>query len=106
MQVQQQKVEASKDKLVGTWVATRTDEGTLPLGSTIEFLPDGKAKTTRKADGKELALEGTFALAGNRVTLTRKIGNDDLQTALTIKKVTANELVLEREGKTVEFKRK
>lgn len=102
----EEKAEVSKDKLIGTWVAVKAEEGTLPVGSTVEFLSDGKAKTIRKSDGKELVLEGTYTLSGDKVTLTRKLGNDELQTALTIKKMTATELVLEREGKTVEFKRK
>ncbi len=100
------KAEENQDKLLGTWVTVKGDAGSLPVGSRIEFLPGGKSRTIRKADGKELALEGTYSVAGNKVTLSRKVGNDELQTALTIKKVTAEELVLEREGKTFELKRK
>jgi hypothetical protein len=45
-------------------------------------------------------------VVADKLTLTRKVGNDELQSALTIKKATPTELVLERRGKTIELRRK
>ncbi len=92
--------------LVGIWQSVKSNLNSLPVGATIQFAKDGKVKTTRKAAGKDETLEGTFTVAGDKITLTRKVGNDQLASTLTIKKATATELTLERDGKSAELKRK
>ena len=96
------------DKIVGAWEVTKASEGTVPVGGTMEFTKDGKAKVTAKKDGTEITHEATYTIAGDKLTLTHKKGDEERKLALTIKKLTATELMLadEKDGKTVEFKRK
>ena len=103
---EKKKAEDSKAMLVGTWETVRGDLPSLPAGSSLEFTKDGAAKSIRKAQGQLETLEGAYTVAGDKLTLTRKIGTDDLTSTLTIKKLTATELTLERDGKTADLKRK
>ena len=103
---EEKKAEDSQGMLVGIWETVRGDLPSLPAGSVLEFGKDGVAKATRKAQGQLETLEGTYKVAGDKLTLSRKIGTDELVSALTIKKLTATELTLEREGKTADLKRK
>src|SRR5262245_3195877 len=38
--------------LVGTWEVAKADQGTVPVGSTVEFTKDGKMKVTHKQGDK------------------------------------------------------
>ena len=101
------KANANKDKLVGVWEVVKAEQGALPVGSTVEFGKDGKAKVTAVREGKESSVEGTFAVEGSKLTVTLKHGEKDVKHAITIKKLTDAEFVSENDkGKTAEFKRK
>ena len=102
-----EKADATKDKLVGSWEVVKADEGALPIGSVVEFGKDGKAKVTAKRGDKESTIEGSYALDGEKLSVTLKHDDKESKHALTIKKLTATEFVSENEkGKTAEFKRK
>jgi uncharacterized protein (TIGR03066 family) len=101
------KADISKEKLVGVWEVVKADQGALPVGSTVDFGKDGKAKVTAVREGKESTVEGTFALDGTKLTVTLKHGEKEVAHAITIKKLTDTEFVTENEkGKTAEMKRK
>jgi uncharacterized protein (TIGR03066 family) len=100
------KADAGK-KLVGVWEVVKAEQGALPVGSTVDFAKDGKAKVTAVRDGKESTAEGTYAVDGTKLTVTLKHGEKEVKHAITIKKLTDTEFVTENEkGKTAEFKRK
>ena len=93
--------------LVGAWEVTKADEGALPVGSVIEFGKDGKVSVTAKRGDKESTSEGTYTVAGDKLTVTLKHEGKDIKHAITIKKLSDTVYVTENEkGKTAEFKRK
>ena len=93
--------------LIGAWEVTKADEGALPVGSVIEFAKDGKVKVTAKRGDKESTAEGTYTVAGDKLTVTLKHDDKEDKHAITIKKLTETEYVTENEkGKTATFKRK
>ena len=104
---EEQKADANKDKLVGTWEVVKAEQGALPVGSLVDFGKDGKAKVTAVREGKESTAEGSYTVEGNKLTVTLKHGEKEVKHAITIKKLTDTEFVSENErGKTAEFKRK
>lgn len=91
--------------IVGKWEATKADEGTLPVGSMVEFTKDGKLKVSVK--DSDMTLEGTYKIEGNKFHMTMKVGDDEHKQTINIKKITENELsTSDNEGKVVELKRK
>ena len=100
-------IEQHAEKLVGVWEVVKAEQGALPVGSTIDFGKDGKAKVTAVREGKESTAEGTYVVDGTKLTVTLKHGEKEVKHAITIKKLTDTEFVSENEkGKTAEFKRK
>src|SRR5439155_4753040 len=73
------KANANKDKLVGVWEVVKAEQGALPVGSTVEFGKDGKAKVTAVREGKESSVEGTFAVEGSKLNVTLKHGEKDVK---------------------------
>jgi uncharacterized protein (TIGR03066 family) len=93
--------------IVGKWEATKTDEGTLPKGAIVEFTKDGKIKITVKEGDKEMTLEGTYKLSGNKFDLVLKMGDMEHTETITIKKITETEAnTVDKDGKTVDLTRK
>lgn len=87
-------------KLVGKWSPKE-----LPNGVTVvfEFTKDGKLRVNAEAMGKKESYEGTYKLAGNKLTVT--IGKDKEKTA-TIVKLTDEALEVKNEtDRTTVFKR-
>jgi uncharacterized protein (TIGR03066 family) len=92
-------------KLIGQWEVVKASKGGPQAGSLIEFGKGNLLKVVRKGeDGKEETSEGTFKVEGDKLLLTRK--GQDGKLELTIKKLTATELILERDDRATEFKRK
>jgi uncharacterized protein (TIGR03066 family) len=92
-------------KLIGQWEVVKAGKGGPQAGSTLEFSKGNLLKVVRKGeDGKEETSEGTYTVEGDKLLLTRKGQEGKLE--LTIKKLTPTELILEREDRTTEFKRK
>ncbi len=93
--------------LMGAWEATKAVEGTLQVGSVVEFGKDGKLKVIGKNDGKEVTHEGTYKVDGDKFTIMMKAGDNDVKMVITIKKISDKELITaNEEGKVVEFKKK
>src|SRR4051794_996364 len=85
-------------RIVGTWEATK---GNIPSGSLVEFTKDEKLNITVKADDKEIKIEGTYKIDGDKLSLTVKGPDGESKTqAATIKTLNETTLILEAtEGK-------
>jgi uncharacterized protein (TIGR03066 family) len=91
----------------GSWVVTKADEGALPVHAVIDFSKDGKVKITIQSDGNTSSSEGTYTVAGDKLSVTLKHGDKEVKHAIVIKKLTETEYVSENEkGKVAEYKRK
>ena len=92
--------------LLGSWEAVKAAPDTLPVGAVVEF-GKGKVKVTHKGpDGKDVTMDGTCTLDGDKLTCVfKKDGKEDKHT-ITIKKISDKELIaVGPDGKVVEFKR-
>jgi uncharacterized protein (TIGR03066 family) len=94
-------------KIVGKWEVTKADEGTLPVGSIIEFTKDGKFKSMEKDGAKDVVFDGTYKVDGDKFELNLKIGEESHKVMVTITKMTDTEMHTKNDdGKIVEVKRK
>jgi uncharacterized protein (TIGR03066 family) len=105
--VEEKKADTNKEKLVGSWEITKSEEGAPPVGTVITFAKDGKMKITTKKDDKETTDEGVYVIEDDKVTVTVKHDDKEDKHKITIKKLTDTEFVAENEkGKTIECKKK
>jgi uncharacterized protein (TIGR03066 family) len=108
----------NKKLLVGKWEVVKADEGTLPVGSVVEFMADGKLKIKIKAviaakkDGKEtkkddiITVDGTYTVDGDSFTYKAAVGKDEKTSKITIKKISETELdTVNSDKKNVSLKR-
>jgi uncharacterized protein (TIGR03066 family) len=92
--------------IVGKWEATKTDEGTIPVGTVVEFTKDGKMKVTAKEGGMEMTLEGTYKVEKDTFTFTLKMGDQEFKQTITITKISEKEMsTKDKDGKVVEMKK-
>jgi uncharacterized protein (TIGR03066 family) len=97
----------SKDKIVGTWEVVKSEEPPPPVGAVVEFGKDGKMKVTHKRDDKDVTIEGTYTLEGDKINVVLKIDDKEVKHTVTIKNVGKDEMSAENDkGKAVVFKRK
>lgn len=67
----------------------------------IEFTPDAKTPTagvmsmTVLDSGKDLKIDGKYALAADKLTIEMRLGDKDIKETLTIKKLSDTELTTE-----------
>jgi uncharacterized protein (TIGR03066 family) len=95
-----------KKQLVGKWEATKADEGTLPVGSIVEFKADGKLAVTHKGDGKDLELTGTYTVEAHAFVYKLKLGDEERTAKVTVKKISDTAMETENpEGKKVSLKK-
>ncbi len=89
-------------KLIGKWEPTDKKGGP----GVIEFTKDGKLTVTGDLGGKELKIEGTYKLDGNKLTLAMKFMDQEIKETVTITKLTDEEMEGEdTKGKKESFKR-
>jgi uncharacterized protein (TIGR03066 family) len=99
---------ADADKLLpGVWQATKADEQAgLNVGAVVVFGKDGKMKVTADKDGKDITVEGTYKVKGDKLDITLKL-KEEKQFTVTIRKLSADMLVTANDaGHVIEFKRK
>src|SRR4051812_19110738 len=78
------KVDAAK--LVGTWELTKSADPDGPKSATVEFTKDNKVTIAFDANGKELKLEGTYKVDGDKLTVKLSFpGGKDNEDTDTIK---------------------
>ena len=107
VRAEEKKADANAGKIVGSWEVVKADEGAPPVGSVIEFSKDGKIKITHKKDDKDVTIEGTYKVDGDKLAVTLKVGDKEDKHTVTIKKLTATEMTVENDkGKSAEFKKK
>jgi len=87
-----------KSKLVGTWKMTKTDSDDPPpreASITVEFTKDGKVVVVFGLMCKELKMNGTYKIEGDKLSTTMKSlkDNKDKTDTMTIKELTAKKLV-------------
>jgi uncharacterized protein (TIGR03066 family) len=96
-----------KKLIVGKWEITKADDGTVPVGTIVEFTKDGKFMVTGKKDDVDIKLEGTYTMDGNKFTFKVKMGEDEISQTITITKVTDKEMsTKDKDDKVVECKKK
>jgi len=100
------KVDAGK--LVGKWELTKSSDESAPKGAMVEFTKDNKVTITFDANGKEVKLEGTYKVDGEKLTVKLALpGGKDNEDTDTIKMLTDEKLVLiDKDKKENEFTKK
>lgn len=94
-------------QLVGKWEVTKADEGTVPVGSLVEFTKDGKMKITAKKGDKNETIEGTYKVEKHGFTMSAKIGDMEISHTITVTKISDKEMsTKDKDGKVVELKKK
>ena len=92
--------------IVGKWECTKGDEGTLPVGTPVEFTKDGKLILKVKQGDQEMKMEGTYKLKGESFDITFKMGDNEFTQTITIKKLDDTMMsTTDKDGKVVELKR-
>ena len=93
--------------IVGKWEITKADDGTVPVGTIVEFTKDGKFKVTGKKEDKVETFEGTYKVEKNTFTFVMKVGDEEHKETITITKMTEKEMSTKnKEDKVVECKKK
>jgi len=82
------------------WMVVKSEEA--PPGTRIQFAPDGKLTLTFLIDGKPREVSGTYAVAGNQLTLKLSHDGRERVETRTIKKLTDTALVTEDKNHKVE----
>jgi uncharacterized protein (TIGR03066 family) len=83
-----EKIDAKK--LVGKWEPKEKSKG---RSMVLEYAKDGKLTLTVTIDGMETKFEATYKLDGNKLTVTKKVGDKEQDQTRTITKLTDTELV-------------
>jgi len=92
--------------IVGKWEVSKSDPGTVPTGSRVEFTKDGKMTVSAKMEDKDLKIEGTYKVEKNTFTMSLKIGEEEKMQTITIVKITEKEMsTKDKDGKVVELKK-
>src|SRR5947199_1452320 len=86
------KVDAKK--LIGKWEPKEKKEG---ASMVIEFAKDGKLTITVTGKGKEVKIDGTYKVDGNKLVTTLKVGDKEKTDASTVTKLTDSELTTKDE---------
>ncbi len=98
---------SNKDKIVGVWELTRSEDGSAPIGALVEFTKDGKMIVTVKSGDKTDKIEGTYSIDKDMITSSIKVKDEDKKNTVTIKKLTDKDfVVVNKDGKADEFKKK
>ena len=92
--------------LVGKWVVAKSG-GEPPVGFTMEFTREGRFTfTTPRKGGKQIRIEGAYKVEGDKLRITQKKGDkEDPPATLTIKKLTAQQLILQGGSNVAELRR-
>jgi uncharacterized protein (TIGR03066 family) len=107
LMAEEKKAEVTKEKLIGAWEAVKVDEKTLPVGSVVTLMKDGKMTLLANEEGNKQELKGTWTVSGNKVTANLMVEDREIKHEVTVTKLTDTELIMTNDqGKAVEFKKK
>jgi len=87
-----EKVDAKK--LIGKWEPKEKKEG---ASVVIEFAKEGKLAITFGGKGKDVTIDGTYKVDGNKLTTTLKVGDKERSDTSTVTKLTDTELMMKDE---------
>jgi uncharacterized protein (TIGR03066 family) len=82
------------------WTVIKSEEA--PPGTRILFAPDGKLTLTFVIEGKDRELTGTYAVAGNQLTMRLSHDGKERVETRTIKKLAQGVLVTEDKNHKIE----
>lgn len=101
------KERADAEKVVGTWKMTLDARGNTDTDLELDFLQGGKMVIRQRlGNGRQAVYEGTYRVVGDQLPYEVKQGNVIKKETLTIKKLTANELItVDPDGLKEEFVR-
>jgi uncharacterized protein (TIGR03066 family) len=101
------KERADAEKIVGTWRMTLAARGQTDVNLHLEFHQSGKMIIRQVFPGGQTSVyEGTYRVVGNELPYDVKQGTRVKKETLTIKKLTADELiVVDPDGLKEEFVR-
>jgi uncharacterized protein (TIGR03066 family) len=101
------KERAEAEKIVGTWKMTRDSSGGTDTNLTLEFTQGGQMTIRQvQMNGQVTEYVGTYRVVGTELPYEVKQGTRVKAETLTIKKLTADELiVVDPEGLKEEFSR-
>ena len=86
--------------LAGPWRVVKSEEA--PPGTRILFAPDGKLTLTFVIEGKAREVIGTYAVAGNQLTMRLSHDGKERVETRTIKKLAEGVLVTEDKNHKIE----
>lgn len=90
-------------KLIGKWEPKNAKKGE---SMVMEFTKDGKLIVTGDKGDKEIKIEGTYKLNGDKLSFKMKFGEVDVEETVTITKLTDEEMEgKDKDGKTESFKK-
>lgn len=78
--------------IIGKWMASEVDPGTVPKGSFLIFSANGTMRAIPNDNPKEDILTGTYSIEGNTITYKLKVGGVEHSQKLTIRKLTIEHL--------------
>jgi uncharacterized protein (TIGR03066 family) len=92
--------------VVGKWEASKTDEGTIPVGTKVEFTKDGKMSVKGKQGEQVLDMTGTYKVDGDKIEMTLKNGDMEFTHSITVTKITKDMMETKNDnGQVVELKK-
>lgn len=95
-----------KKLIVGKWEAAKADEGTLPVGSIVEFTADGKLTVIAKKGDEKMTIKGTYAVDGNAFTYKLTIEGMEHSEKITVSKIGDKDMeTVNKEDKKITFRK-
>ncbi|AWM39398.1 hypothetical protein GobsT_22810 [Gemmata obscuriglobus] len=83
-------------KLIGKWQPIKSkkgeDKSKKSESMVVEFTKDGKVVLTDGAEGKEVKIEGTYKLEGDKLTFALKVLGEEVKDTVTLTKLTDDEM--------------
>lgn len=102
--VPRERIEA--EKVVGTWKMTLDSQGNTDTDLELEFTQGGRMTIRQRSGGRVVEYVGSYRVVGNEMPYEVKMGTAVKAETLTIKKLTATELVVvDPDGLKEEFAR-
>ncbi len=90
-------------KLVGKWEPKEAKKGEAMV---MEFTKDGKITVVGDMGGKEVKIEGTYKLDGDKLSFVLKFMDIEIKETVTITKLTDTEMEgKDKDGKAEGFKK-
>lgn len=99
----EKKADIDGKKLVGKWEPKTPKKGEAMV---MEFSKDGKLTVTGDMGGKEVKIEGTYKLDGDKLSFALKFMDVEIKETVTITKLTDDEMEgKDKDGKAESFKK-